>query len=41
MKKLFTFSIAVFIVSSIAAQTATSVANGNWFSPTTWGGTGV
>jgi len=39
MKKLFTFSIAVFIVSSIAAQTATSVANGNWFSPTTWGGT--
>lgn len=39
MKKLFTFSFAIFIVGSIVAQTATSVTNGNWFSPATWGGT--
>lgn len=39
MKKLFTFSIAFFLISSLIAQTATSVANGNWFSPATWGGT--
>lgn len=36
MKKLFTFSIAILMSSSLFSQTRTSIANGNWTMPTTW-----
>ncbi len=37
MKKTLLFLVAIFFVASIGkSQTATSVANGNWYMPTTW-----
>jgi len=37
MKKTLLFLVAIFFVATIGkSQTATSVANGNWYMPTTW-----
>ena len=38
MKKLFTVFLFVIFCLNANAQTATSIANGNWTSPLTWGG---